>query len=105
MSWDRFGSATVENRNGVYVIKGSQRIPGNEDYLEIDGVVTRIDKTEFGFRGKITTRVSYINNGAPCVRDGEFTFAIKANRKYWRMQQIDNPCDEAADYVDVYFRR
>jgi hypothetical protein len=32
------------------------------------------------------------------------TFKITGKRKYWRMQQFDNPCDEAADYVDIYFR-
>lgn len=104
VSWDRFGSATVANRGGVYALEGSQRGAGG-DFVEIHGVITRVDATEFAFRGKITTRVSHINGGAPCVRDGEFTFAIKGGRKYWRLVQMDNPCDEATDYVDIYFRR
>jgi hypothetical protein len=105
ISWEVFGTAMVEDRDGTYVLTGSQRQRGGDDVLEIDGIVTRVDATEFTFRGKITTRVSYINGGAPCVRDGEYTFVIRGSRKYWRMTPFDNPCDEAADYVDIYFRR
>ena len=68
-------------------------------------LVTRVDANEFGFRGKIVTQVSHINGGAPCTRDGEFTFRATGSRKYWRLQQMDNPCDSVTDYVDVYFRR
>jgi hypothetical protein len=106
ISWDYFGTATVTNRGGTFHLKGSQRGRGAQkgDYVTIDGVITSIDAKEFAFSGKITTRISHINNGEPCERDGEFTFRITGKRKYWRMQQIDNPCDEAADYVDIYFR-
>jgi hypothetical protein len=104
VSWDRFGRADVAERGGTLFIKGEQRSPEG-DYLEIDGLITMVDKTSFTFRGKIVSRVSHINNGEPCTRDGEFTFAIKGGRKYWRLQQMDNPCDPVTDYVDVYFRR
>jgi hypothetical protein len=106
ISWDYSGTATVKNRGGTFYLKGSQRGRGAQkgDYVTIDGVIISIDAKEFAFSGKITTRVSHINNGEPCERDGEFTFRITGKRKYWRMQQIDNPCDEAADYVDIYFR-
>ena len=32
------------------------------------------------------------------------TFKTKAGRKYWRMQEMDNPCEAVTDYVDIYFR-
>ena len=104
ISWERFGSATVTNRKGVYSIKGEQKGRGNSDLLTIDGTISAIDDREFTFVGKIVTRVSHINGGDLCTREGEFTFKVTGKRKYWRMQQIDNPCDEVADYVDVYFR-
>lgn len=106
VSWDRFGSATVTNRKGVYSIKGEQKGHGENrsDFVTIDGVITSIDAKEFGFRGKIVTQVSHINGGRPCTRDGEFTFKITGTRKYWRLQQMDNPCDQATDYVDIFFR-
>ena len=106
ISWDYFGAATVTNSKGVYRIKGEQKGRGESsgDRLRIDGIITSIDTREFTFSGKIEMRVSHINNGEPCVRDGEYTFAITGKRRYWRMQQMDNPCDTATDYVDIYFR-
>lgn len=106
ISWDYFGTATVTNRSGIFYLKGNQRGRGEQkdDYLTIDGTITSISAKEFIFSGKIVTRVSHINGGKPCERDGEFTFRITGKRKYWRMQQIDNLCEAVADYVDIYFR-
>lgn len=96
------GSAEVAAENGIWHLTGRQQT--KEGYVTLDGRVTEVDATTFAFTGKIITNVSYINQGKDCLRDGDFTFAKKANRKYWRLQQIDNPCDEAADYVDIYLR-
>ena len=104
ISWDYFGKATVTEKDGRLFIKGEQRGRGNDDYVTVDGVITRVDAKEFTFEGDIVTRVSHINKGEPCKRTGEMTFRITGNRKYWRLQQMDNPCDEAADYVDIFFR-
>jgi hypothetical protein len=106
VSWDYFGVATVTNRRGVYSIKGEQkgRGRGNTDFVKIDGRITSIDVKEFAFTGTIITQISHINGGKPCTRDGEFTFKITGKRRYWRLQQMDNPCDPVTDYVDIYFR-
>jgi len=106
VSWDYFGVATVANARGVYSLKGEQKGRGQSksDFVTIDGTITSIDAKEFAFSGKIVTQVSHINGGKPCTRDGEFTFKITGNRRYWRMQQMDNPCDPVTDYVDIYFR-
>ena len=106
VSWDYFGIATVTNRRGVYSIKGEQkgRGRGNTDLVKIDGWITSIDTKQFAFTGTIITQVSHINGGKPCTRDGEFTFKITGKRRYWRLQQMDNPCDPVTDYVDIYFR-
>jgi hypothetical protein len=106
VSWDYFGLVTVTNRRGEYVIKGEQKGRGEQatDFVKIDGVITSIDEKEFAFRGEIVTQVSHINGGNPCTRDGEFTFRITGKRRYWRLQQMDNPCDPVTDYVDIYFR-
>lgn len=106
VSWDYFGVATVRNNHGMYTIAGEQRGRGisKGNSVTIDGVITSIDAKEFAFRGKIVTLVTHINSGKPCVRDGEFTFKITGKRRYWRLQQMDSPCDTATDYVDIYFR-
>lgn len=99
-----FGTATVLNRRGVYFLKGEHRQRGGSDFVTIDGVITQIDAKEFKFDGKIVTQVSYINNGNPCERNGEMTFKITGTRKYWRLQEMQNPCDVGTDYVDIFFR-
>jgi hypothetical protein len=103
ISWDHFGTASVKNEAGIYSLRGEQKGRGN-DLLTIEGNIVSIDSKEFRFEGTITTRISHINNGEPCVRQGDFTFRITGKRKYWRLQEMDNPCDTATDYVDIYFR-
>lgn len=106
VSWEYFGVANVTNHDGIYVIKGEQKGRGENgsDFVKIDGRITSIDTREFSFSGNITTQISHINEGKPCVREGGFTFKITGKRRYWRLQQMENPCDQATDYVDIYFR-
>lgn len=104
ISWDYFGVATVKSVTGVYSIKGEQKGRGGTDFVKIDGVITKIDAKEFIFDGKIVSQISHINGGQPCEREGEFTFKITGKRKYWRLMEMDNPCDPVTDYVDIYFR-
>jgi hypothetical protein len=104
ISWDYFGTATITNRKGVYYLKGEQKSRRDSDFLKIDGVITEINAKEFTFDGKIITQVSHINGGEPCERTGEMIFRITGKRKYWRLQQMDNPCEGVTDYVDIFFR-
>jgi len=104
ISWDYFGSALVKNSKGVYSIKGEQKGRETGDLVTVDGVIRSISTKDFTFYGTIVTQVSHINAGKPCERKGEMTFRITDKRRYWRLQQIDNPCDAVADYVDIYFR-
>ena len=104
ISWDYFGKALVSEKNGVLFIKGEQKQRGGSDYVKIDGVITEVSAKVFKFVGKVDMRVSHINQGKPCPREGELTFKITGNRKYWRMQEMDNPCDSVTDYVDIFFK-
>ncbi len=105
ISWKYFGKAYVKQRRGVLYLTGEQKGRGNDDYLKIDGVIAEVNRYNFKFNGKITTRVSHNNNGEPCVREGEMTFAITKRRKYWRLQEMQSPCGTETDYVDIYLRR
>ena len=104
ISWDYFGTTNITNKAGVLYLKGEQKQHGGSDFVKIDGTITSIDKKEFKFEGTIVTQISYINGGKPCTRSGEINFAITGKRKYWRLQEMTNPCDEAVDYVDIYFQ-
>jgi hypothetical protein len=104
ISWDHFGAANVTSKNGVLYLKGAQKAKKGTDFLEISGVIVSVDASEFKFKGTITTQISHIANGEPCERTGEMTFRITGKRRYWRLQEMDNPCDGVVDYVDIYFR-
>ena len=104
ISWDYFGAASVTNRNGVWRLKGEQKSRKDSDFVKIGGVIVSVDAKEFVFDGTIVMQISHINNGEPCERTGEMTFRITGKRKYWRLQEMDNPCDTATDYVDIYFK-
>src|SRR5438093_5071208 len=105
IGWDNyFVKVHVIDRNGVISMKGETRSRTNSDYLTVDGVVTSVDTKEFAFDGTITTSVSYINDGKPCTRTGAMTFKMTGARRYWRLQQMANPCSTATDYVDIFLR-
>jgi hypothetical protein len=105
ISWNRwkdFADLRVIERQGKLVIKGRQQKGG--DYLEIDGFASQVEDKQFTFEGTIVTRVSYKNNGNPCRRDGAMTFKMIGKRRYWRLQEMQSPCDETTDYVDIFLR-
>jgi hypothetical protein len=104
ISWDYFGAASVVNRNGVLHLKGEQKSRENSDFVKMDGVIVSIDEKEFVFDGTIVTQISHIAGGEPCERTGEMIFRITGKRKYWRLQEMTNPCDGVTDYVDIYFK-
>jgi hypothetical protein len=105
ISWDYFGKATVTDVNGTLYLTGEQKARKGGDNLKIDGVITEVGAKEFKFKGTIVTKVEINNGGKPCERNGEMTFSIKGNRKYWRLQEMDSPCEEIVDYVDIFFRK
>jgi hypothetical protein len=104
ISWDYFGKATVTEKGGVLYVKGEQRGRGNNDFVTMDGLIKQVDAKEFTFEGEIIMQVSHIARGEVCKRSGEMTFRITGTRRYWRLQQMNNPCDEVTDYVDIFFR-
>ncbi len=104
ISWDHFGSASVVDKSGTLFIKGEQRGRKTDEYVTIDGRITEVSAKEFKFTGKIVTKVNINNNGEPCVREGDMTFHITRNRRYWRLKEMDNPCEAIVDYVNIFFR-
>ena len=96
------GSAEVKQDGGEWRLTG--RKDAKEGFVSLDGVVTRIETTTFTFKGRIVTKVDYIFDGKECAREGKYTFERKGARKYWRMYPVDNPCDTAADYIDIFLR-
>jgi len=103
VSWDYFGKVNAITQNGLTSLSGRQNSRTSTDYVHIDGYVSEMTSAGFKFKGKITTQVTFINSGKPCERNGTFIFKAPPNKKYWRLQEMDNPCDGVTDYVDIFF--
>ena len=103
ISWENFGKAWITEKDGVISLSGEQ-LGASGDYMNLDGVITRIDAKEFKFNGRISIQVSHNNNGHVCERNGDMTFRVTGTRKYWRLVEMNSPCEGIVDYVDVYFK-
>ncbi|OMP74775.1 hypothetical protein, partial [[Flexibacter] sp. ATCC 35208] len=57
------------------------------------------------FKGTIQTKYSGVNNGQVCEKTGTYHFLVKGERKYWRLQEMDN-CEgnNVVDYVDIFIK-
>lgn len=115
ISWNRFGKANITKGkdDNTYYITGKQdgrncsdeeKGRANGDFVSIDGTLTVVSKTKLIFNGTIITKVYHLNNGQECVRNGQFHFEAASGRRYWRLQEMGNPCDDVTDYVDIYFK-
>ncbi len=103
ISWDHPGTANIKPlEHNWYSINGSQKNKDG-DYLTIDGKIKRISEKELEFDGIIITKVKHNNNGQSCVKEGKQNFYAQGDRKYYRLQNMDN-CegDMLVDYVDIY---
>lgn len=107
ISWDYSGVINIQKENGVIKVSGTQLGRGDQanDYLKVSGTLTIVNELHIKINGTIETKISHINNGNPCVRNGEFNFKSTSGRQYWRMQEWVSPCDNVTDYVDIYFKQ
>lgn len=99
------GKVTItEAGNNMYKIVGEQKGLDNTDFLRISGNIYAISERELIFIGIINSKVSFLNKGAVCTREGVYTFKAAANKKYWRLQQQSN-CEGGmtVDYIDIFF--
>jgi len=101
ISWDQRGDVSADYSGDLLRLHGEQAAPDGRGRLVLDGVVTEVAATSFTFVGRIDILDSP-DLGRDCRRDGEMTFRITQNRKYWRLQQME-ACDGLTDYVDIYF--
>ncbi len=104
VGWEHRGIVKVTEEDKALKIKGFQKSKENKtDSVSIDGRLEIISDKELKFTGKIITTVNYNNGGKPCEKEGVYTFKKTGNRKYWRMQEMQNCDGVVVDYVDLYF--
>lgn len=98
------GTAKVEDKGGVLLLTADQRAEVKGNYATIKGVITHVSAKTFTVDGEIITRVDYVAEGRKCARRGKWTFRITGKRKYWRLKEMENPCEGGGtvDYLDIY---
>lgn len=97
------GKVQVTEENGLLKLKGSQK-DAKGNFVTVEGVIESVDAKSFVLVGKVETQVDHIAGGKTCPREGRFTFRITGKRRYWRMKEMNNPCEDVADYVDIFLR-
>jgi len=105
IGWDKPGAAkVVALPNGTYSIQGVQSGETDAEYLKIEGILNPQSEALLNFKGKIQTRISYLNEGKECLREGNYAFKQMPGKKYWRLQEKTN-CEggQTTDYIDIYF--
>jgi hypothetical protein len=95
------GKATVVEKDGLLTVEGEQRRGG--DWVTIKGAILEVKSKQFVFQGRVESRVSHLAAGKPCAHEGRLTFLVAGARKYWRLVEMNNRCDEVVDYVDLHF--
>ncbi len=104
LQWiDGKGVCEFKNVNGELRVTGKYELKG--DFVSLDASVDVVNDKEIVLNGTIITKVSHINQGKECKREGKYMFRSTKGRKYWRMQNMDN-CEpgNVVDYVDIYFK-
>lgn len=101
--WDGYGTATIsKNEQGELVIKGEQYSTTKEEYVLLEGVITVMDERNLKIKG----RLKLFTEGCCGLLDREidYTFRKTGSRKYWRLKERNELCDQytCAYYLDIF---
>lgn len=101
ISWSNLGKLSVVDNDGTFFVTGKQEDKKTGNYLTINGRFLSINKDELLLLGEVITKVDHIAGGKPCKKEGLLTFKKTGGRNFWRMQEMNNECDQVTDYVDI----
>lgn len=100
--WDGYGRAEIfKERQGILRIKGEPYYNNREEYV-LHGTITVVDERNFMIKGNLKLFT------AVCCglldREIVYTFCKTGNRKYWRLKERIELCDQytCAYYLDIF---
>ena len=100
--YDAYGTAEISERDCVLHIKGKQYSKDKEEYLLMEGTITSIDDRNFNFAGHL----KLFTKGCCGLLDRtvSYTFRKTGKRKYWRLKERNDLCDQytCAYYLDIF---
>lgn len=100
--WDGYGTAEITEEDGVLKIKGEQYSNNKEEYVLLEGTITVIDERYFTVNGHLKLFTS------ECCglldREISYTFRKTGSRKYYRLKERNDLCDQytCAYYLDIF---
>ena len=99
--YDGYGTAKITESEGVLQLKGEQYSKDREEYLLMEGTITILDDRSFTFEGSL----KLFTEGCCGLLDRTvfYTFRKTGNRKYWRLKERNDLCDQytCAYYLDI----
>ena len=100
--YDAYGTAEITEKDGVLYLKGEQYSDDKEEYLLMQGTITILDERNFKYEGSL----KLFTEGCCGLLDRKvsFTFRKTGNRKYWRLKERNDLCDQytCAYYLDIF---
>lgn len=101
--WDGYGSAKItKDEQGILHIKGEQYSNNKEEYVLLGGIITVIDEKNIKIKGNL----KLFTEGCCGLLDREidYTFRKTGSRKYWRLKERNDLCDQytCAYYLDIF---
>lgn len=101
--WDGYGTAEISrNEKGDLIIRGEQYSSNKEEYVLLEGEISVIDERNL----TITGHLKLFTEDCCGPLDGEvsYTFRKTGNRKYWRLKERNDLCDQytCAYYLDIF---
>ena len=100
--YDGYGTAAITEQDGVLHLKGEQYSNDKEEYVLMEGNITPIDDRNFTFNGTL----KLFTKGCCGLLDRKvsYTFRKTGNRKYYRLKERNDLCDQhtCAYYLDIF---
>jgi hypothetical protein len=100
--YDGYGTAEIKDLGGALTFKGSQFSKNREEFTRMEGTLIAISDSEILFNG--TLEIFTNDCCGPIAKTGIFTFRKTGTRKYWRLKDFNDLCDQytCAYYLDIF---
>ena len=100
--YDGYGTAEITEEDGILRIKGKQYSTDQKEYVLLVGTITVIDERNF----TVTGHLKLFTKGCCGLldRDINYTFRKTGNRKFYRLKERNDLCDQftCAYYLDIF---
>lgn len=100
--YDGYGKLKISKQGKIYSIKGEQYSKLKDEYCIIEGTLEALTPASLKFNGQIKLLTK--DCCGEVIKNGNFTFVSSGKRKFWRLQERSELCDEykCCYYLDIF---